>query len=396
MLPRPSRNSAAPRWPVATYGLIALNTAMFLAASARPYDSVFLIGVIPRHPTVTALVTSLFVHASPAQLVVNLVLLWLFARAVEAEMGPLIFLAFYLLGGLFASALQVYAVLAFLPNEETWPIVGTSGAVAGVVGYFAVRHPHWKLTAAGWSSQPVRGAGLSALACAAVLLVTQLAGALATAVAGQSDVAYWGHLGGLALGAVVAITVGPRPAAATSGRRLEEARSVAAGGDLWRAASLYQQALRGRKASAEGWLELARVQQRLGDTETATAAFQTAVETGLAQGEAKATGAAFEGLQGLGRLDRLTSSQQVRVGCALADAGLLASAQAVLRAVADSCASEDDAAGALFHLGRILGASGEPDEAGKLVWEELIRRYPHCRWSAGIRRWLSEKRTTSG
>ncbi len=80
--------------------------------------------------------TSMFLHASFLAIFVNLVFLSIFGPAVEDASGRVRFLGFYLLGGLIALGLQV----ALTPNA-TDPTLGASGAIAAVLGGYALLYP---------------------------------------------------------------------------------------------------------------------------------------------------------------------------------------------------------------------------------------------------------------
>lgn len=80
--------------------------------------------------------TSMFLHGSWGHLISNGLFLWVFGRAVEDSLGRVRFVAFYLLCGLCAAALQV----AVAPASPV-PVVGASGAIAGVLGGFLRLYP---------------------------------------------------------------------------------------------------------------------------------------------------------------------------------------------------------------------------------------------------------------
>ncbi|HYZ82295.1 MAG TPA: rhomboid family intramembrane serine protease [Solirubrobacteraceae bacterium] len=87
-------------------------------------------------PDWQTVLTSMFMHASILHIAGNMIFLWIFGNNVEDSMGPLRFLAFYLLGGIAALALQV----AVSPNS-LGPTVGASGAIAAVLGGYIVLYP---------------------------------------------------------------------------------------------------------------------------------------------------------------------------------------------------------------------------------------------------------------
>jgi membrane associated rhomboid family serine protease len=95
------------------------------------------IGDCPGQPSLigTALM-SMFLHGGAFHLAGNMVFLWVFGNNVEDAMGPLRFIAFYVLGGV-AALLGQYAV----GSNEVVPLIGASGAVAGVLGGYLLLYP---------------------------------------------------------------------------------------------------------------------------------------------------------------------------------------------------------------------------------------------------------------
>ncbi len=80
--------------------------------------------------------TNMFLHGGWLHLVANMWTLWLFGSAVEDRLGPVRFLVFYLLSGLLAS------ITHFATNlDSTLPALGASGAIAGVMGAYALLFP---------------------------------------------------------------------------------------------------------------------------------------------------------------------------------------------------------------------------------------------------------------
>ena len=80
--------------------------------------------------------TSMFMHGGILHIAGNMLFLWIFGNNIEDSMGRPRFLAFYLLAGLVA----VYSQ-ALLDTGATVPTIGASGAVAGVLGAYALLHP---------------------------------------------------------------------------------------------------------------------------------------------------------------------------------------------------------------------------------------------------------------
>jgi membrane associated rhomboid family serine protease len=87
-------------------------------------------------PPPFSILTSMFMHASWLHIIGNLWFLWIFGDNVEDRMGPVKYLVFYLLCGVAAAMAQI----AVMPDNTT-PMVGASGAIAGVLGAYALLYP---------------------------------------------------------------------------------------------------------------------------------------------------------------------------------------------------------------------------------------------------------------
>jgi membrane associated rhomboid family serine protease len=94
------------------------------------------VGVFNLEPAWLTVFTSMFMHGSIMHILGNMWYLWIFGNNVEDAMGKGRFLAFYLLSGIAAAALQT--VLG--PGSQV-PMVGASGAIAGVLGAYLLLYP---------------------------------------------------------------------------------------------------------------------------------------------------------------------------------------------------------------------------------------------------------------
>src|SRR4029079_17385629 len=102
----------------------------FFGGPARgPYDAL----PVPEGYT---LLTYMFLHGDIIHLSSNMLFLWVFGDNVEDAMGHIKYLAFYLICGIAAGLAHAF----MLPTSKL-PLVGASGAVAGVIGAYLVLHP---------------------------------------------------------------------------------------------------------------------------------------------------------------------------------------------------------------------------------------------------------------
>ena len=221
--------------PVVTYTLIGINVAVFLfvtlpLSGVRPvpddpvlweylaalgpqlsprmeerllqqlsaYDLVvFSYGFRPAAPDVIALLTSLFLHGGFMHLAGNMLFLWIYGDNVEHRLGPARYLVAYLGTGILATL--SHAVLDF---GSVIPMVGASGAISGVLGFYFIWFPKNRVRL--WIMlfpffmhviyAPAR------LVLGMYLVIDNLLPFLATRGAGGGGVAYGAHIGGFIAG----------------------------------------------------------------------------------------------------------------------------------------------------------------------------------------------------
>lgn len=163
----------------------------------------------PQPATWETAFTAMFLHANILHLAVNMVFLGVSGASVEGRVGRLAFLAFYLLGGLVALALQVLAA-----PDTTTPMLGGSGAIAAVLGAYIVLYPRARIRTLVVLVFRVTFVELEAwVVLAAWFALDAVLGALGLAArfGGGTGAAYYAHWSGFAFGAIVAITLLARP-----------------------------------------------------------------------------------------------------------------------------------------------------------------------------------------
>lgn len=225
------------RFPVLTVVLIVLNVLVFVYQSSKPGPDLIGPGtqgtfickysVIPdrladNEPSATApgdrvcqqinsehsrllgLITSLFLHGGWLHLLGNMLFLWIFGNNVEDRMGRIRFIPFYLLCGIIASFGQVLTD----PTSAS-PLIGASGAIAGVLGAYLILFPRAKVL-----SFPLIFLKLPAWLFLGLWFALQFLYSGGQAQEGQGGIAYWAHVVGFAAGMVLVLpfTAGrPRP-----------------------------------------------------------------------------------------------------------------------------------------------------------------------------------------
>lgn len=203
------------RRPWVTYGFLAACTLIYVVFQSgwifpERAGAVVSLGLIPSVlfgdavlpagyeavPPFVTLVTSLFLHGGFLHLAGNMLFLWVFGDNVEDDLGHLRYAAFLLLCGIGAGI--AHAVGADNPDA---PLVGASGVVAGVVAGYVMLHPQVKVWVLLFYRLPLR---LRAFWIIGAWVVFQAGNAL---IAGESQVAWWAHVGGFVTGAVLVVAL---------------------------------------------------------------------------------------------------------------------------------------------------------------------------------------------
>ena len=194
--------------PWVNYGLIAVNVLVYLwALSARSADGAYVMwihewGFVPLAPRLETFFTSMFMHAGFVHLAGNMVFLFIFGDNVEGRLGHLGYLFAYLACGL--GAVLLFWVLA---ATSTTPLVGASGAIFGVEGFYWLAFPKNRVRVVIWIVIiwsmwiPSR----LFLGFYFVLNLFYMLSARGEALGG--GVAYAAHVGGFAFGLGLALTL---------------------------------------------------------------------------------------------------------------------------------------------------------------------------------------------
>lgn len=187
--------------PVMTVGLIAINALVFLFQALLDERSgqalVDAFGLVPATPGLVSVVTSMFLHGGLAHVGGNMLYLWIFGDNVEDRLGHGRFLGFYLACGAAAAGAQV-----LMTPESTVPMVGASGAVAGVMGGYIVLYPTSRVLTL--LPFPLMVFEVPAVVLLGLWFLVQFVSGLGTlAATGQSlagGVAFWAHVAGFVTG----------------------------------------------------------------------------------------------------------------------------------------------------------------------------------------------------
>ncbi len=218
------------RWPFVTIGLIALNVLFYcLEITERGQAAAASFAIIPNElfqvkifggpahgpfdqiafPEGLTLVSYMFLHGVPLHLAGNMLFLWVFGDNVEDAMGHMKFIAFYLICGIIGGVLHAisaeygFAHLFFKAAvikdgaAGKVPLIGASGAVAGVIAAYVLLYPRVRVWVLAFRFIPLR---ITAALALGAWIATQFVMLL---IPDKGPVAWWAHIGGIVTGAVL-------------------------------------------------------------------------------------------------------------------------------------------------------------------------------------------------
>jgi membrane associated rhomboid family serine protease len=192
MFPLYDENRIRNKIPFATVLLIVLNTVLFFYTSQNLDYYISAFGFSPHNlwdGQFFTIITAMFLHGSIWHLLGNMWFLWIFGDSLEARMGSVKFLLFYLFCGVGSG------IFYALASTDASLVIGASGAISGVLGGYIVMLPGNKIKA---YFPPIFFLSVPAIIYIFVWFLLQLfsVGDI------LANVAYWAHVGGFLTGMV--------------------------------------------------------------------------------------------------------------------------------------------------------------------------------------------------
>lgn len=195
-------------FPALTLAIIVANVLVFFYQQTLPEMGAFIYGAIPGYivfgrtygaptlePAWATLFTSMFMHGSLMHLGGNMLFLWIFGNNIEELLGRVRYIVFYLVCGLIAAGLQI--VMSLSPEARNVPMIGASGAVAGVLGAYFIKYPTARVRTLLFIFIIIQVVVLPAYIVLGLWFVLQFFNAMAsTAVRAGGGVAFFAHVGG--------------------------------------------------------------------------------------------------------------------------------------------------------------------------------------------------------
>lgn len=208
------------RTPFVTYGLIGLCIAVFLWQLGQSGNAVaYSYGMIPAvlfgaaqlpHqlaavPPWATIFTSMFLHSGWLHIGGNMLFLWIFGNNIEDVLGHVRYLLLYLLSGVAAAMGQ-----ALSDPGSTIPMLGASGAIAGVLGAYLLLYPYANVHVLVVIIILLRIITVPAWIMLGLWFAVQFLSGLLAAGGPAGGVAFWAHVGGFLTGVVLLLAMRPR------------------------------------------------------------------------------------------------------------------------------------------------------------------------------------------
>jgi len=204
------------RFPLITIVIIITNTAVFLYQSSLgsgqnafvhylgliPYEISHNMEIFTDGPALiySAIFTSLFIHGGFIHLAGNMLFLWIFGNNVEDYVGRINFIIFYFICGIVSALTQTLTDL-----NSTVPMIGASGAIAGVLGAYLILYPKAKVNTVIIFGFFIRMIKIPAVIVLSFWIIYQfLYGIFSLAESsGEGGTAWFAHIGGFISGFIL-------------------------------------------------------------------------------------------------------------------------------------------------------------------------------------------------
>jgi membrane associated rhomboid family serine protease len=204
---------APPRYPIMMWLLIVANVYVFIRELIAPNANMFInhFALIPTHVnfndyvTLIPFITAIFLHGGFLHILSNMWFLYIFGDNVEGALGSIPFLLLFLVAGIAGNLFQ-YAI----SPASTIPMLGASGAIAGVLGCYYVLFPHAKVKTLIFLFFFVTIVDLAAPIMLGYWFILQIisgAGSLNMSDLNQGGVAFFAHIAGFIIGMLAGIIV---------------------------------------------------------------------------------------------------------------------------------------------------------------------------------------------
>lgn len=362
------------RTPWVTIGLIAACTGVFILELAMPAQEIQALAFRANLAGFLTWFSAMFLHGSPMHLLGNMFFLWLFGSVVEDTLGRRRYIALYVLGGLASALTHTVIMHAFVPSAASVPLLGASGAIAAIFGVFAVRFRFNRLKMVYGAIFRYGTVFVPAAVGIGLWVADQLLSGLMIINGGDSSVASWAHIGGVAFGIAAAFALKLNQEAIDE----RDIRDAAAAQDM----GIYRRL--GDARPAPGPMSAPPGAGAPLPSRPAPASADectTIVRDALAANRAADAAGAYVAAVSAGMPVSFDAPTTLRLGRACEQAGALAPAAGAYYEIVRSHPNSQEVEPALFRLAHVYLRMGRVPDA-RQTWAAFHTRYPTSAWNA--------------
>ena len=383
--------------PVATLSIVGLNLVVFCLTSFYGRGGVLFrsLAFVPAEFRLYSLLTSTFLHAGILHVSLNLLYLWIFGSVLEDRLGWVRYVAIYAVCGALSNMAQAVVVVAFMPQNAAVPIVGASGAIAGLLGLFLVRFYYVRVKVASMAMlffQGVYRASISRLNAAGAMLLwilIQLAYGLATASSPVSMTAYWSHVSGFSMGLALGLAGGMHKEASLE-KKFLRARRYFEEGKWFASMGEAIEYLKIRPLDPDARMLLARAFLLTGQRKQAAAEYSRVVSIELERGGESAALECYGELKRVAPGSVLPATAQLAIARCLEDHGRPDLAAEAYLAFGSAYPFKQKAPAALLKSAEIYsGKLNDLEKAGE-TYHKVRALFPQTQWAQHARKKLAE------
>ena len=373
-------------FPYLTVFLITVNVIVFFGTFSELNEIAQKFGFILNSSCWYTWFTSLFLHGSISHLFFNMYFLWIFGSFLEDALGRFKCGLLYFCGGFISAFTHALIIKVVYPAAGKVPLVGASGAIAAVMGLFALRFLYYKIRIAyfvfffyfiRWGVFEI-----SSIVALLVWFLKEFLGGALQMIGVFTGVAHWAHVGGFVFGLLWAKFTNLDDEALYE-HYLGEAENLTKKGWSFPALERYERALKMRPGSVEVMIKMAPLLAETKQPERAALFYQVAIKESLKRGDRqKAVDLVIDARDKLGGLEKvgLERSEKYFLACALEARNYLDLAEKLYKELlntSDLSLREK----CFYRLGKLYQKAGRVVEA-KEVFAKFLKEFPGSEWGS--------------
>jgi len=382
------------KMPIVTYNLIFFNLVIFVMSMTGDFDAIvsFLGFKVDQNAWYTW-ITHTFIHANLLHLVGNMVFLYAFGSFLEDVLGEIKFIFVYAGSALFSALFFGMINIIFIPEVNTIPLVGASGAVAGLLGLSMIRFRHndlfifyalW-LFLIKWGTFSVK----TIYAIMAYFAIETIGGVLQILSGSLGGVGHWAHIGGLSFGILSVLILNVRGVVIAE-KREGEASSWLHTGKVEDAANTFNELLKRDPNNAYYHFMTGKAHNYRDDIKPALYHTSKAIEIYLREGDKEAAFNIYDEFSSYSRAAVFEPHILLAVSSACQSIGQFEASIKCLRSFAINYPGDDRLELCILKLAQTYEKMGDDGMAGK-VYKKFLATFPKSQWTPLVKERLIEQ-----